>query len=550
MAKTRPLTGGTPEPAPAARRRGDPPRAVGDPRPRRGARPRARARLDHRRRGAGLARPAPRHRLRAAARRGQHPRGGARRSAATAPSSAGWSPTGSTCASRPSSRFEADTRFDQMDRTRELLRSPAGPPRPRGLTPAMARRARGRPVHGWLIVDKPAGPDLGRRRRQGEVGARRARRPATPARSTRPPPACSRIAFGEATKTVPFVADARKAYRFTVRWGAATATDDAEGAVLATSRRAPGRRRRSAPRCRPSPATSCRSRRRSRRSRSTARAPTTSPAPARRSTSRRGRCTSSGWSSSRRPTATPPSSRWSAARAATCAASPATSARALGCLGHVAALRRLWSGPFDLDGAVDWPTLEAEARTPALAARLLPVAGGARRAARARLPAAGRGAAAATATRWRCRRRASPRAPPPGRAATACRSRSAPGAAARCTRRASSCSADARACAARRGSAPRVEPRALAALLAVAACVWAFVGLADEVAEGETHGFDTRAPARAAQPRRPGRPARPRLGRGARPRRHRARRPRHPRRADPRRRPASSGCRATGARCG
>ena len=45
----------------------------------------------------------------------------------------------------------------------------------------------------------------------------------------------------------------------------------------------------------------------------------------------------------------------------------------LGCLGHVAALRRLWSGPFTLDGAIGWDALEAEARTPGLAARLLPV---------------------------------------------------------------------------------------------------------------------------------------------------------------------------------
>ena len=43
----------------------------------------------------------------------------------------------------------------------------------------------------------------------------------------------------------------------------------------------------------------------------------------------------------------------------------------LGCLGHVTALRRLWSGPFTLDGAVDWPALEAGG--PALAARLLPL---------------------------------------------------------------------------------------------------------------------------------------------------------------------------------
>ena len=45
----------------------------------------------------------------------------------------------------------------------------------------------------------------------------------------------------------------------------------------------------------------------------------------------------------------------------------------LGCLGHVQALRRLWSGPFTLAAAVDLATLAAEAGTPALEARLLPV---------------------------------------------------------------------------------------------------------------------------------------------------------------------------------
>src|SRR5258707_5856007 len=43
------------------------------------------------------------------------------------------------------------------------------------------------------------------------------------------------IAFGEATKTVSYVEDGMKAYRFTVRWGAETNTDDADGTVVATS---------------------------------------------------------------------------------------------------------------------------------------------------------------------------------------------------------------------------------------------------------------------------------------------------------------------------
>src|SRR5689334_3128508 len=52
---------------------------------------------------------------------------------------------------------------------------------------------------------------------------------------------CLPIALGEATKTVPFVMDGRKSYRFTVRWGQERDTDDAEGRVVATSDKRPGR---------------------------------------------------------------------------------------------------------------------------------------------------------------------------------------------------------------------------------------------------------------------------------------------------------------------
>lgn len=43
------------------------------------------------------------------------------------------------------------------------------------------------------------------------------------------------IAFGEATKTVPYVQDGEKGYRFTVQWGIETNTDDADGSVVATA---------------------------------------------------------------------------------------------------------------------------------------------------------------------------------------------------------------------------------------------------------------------------------------------------------------------------
>ena len=61
------------------------------------------------------------------------------------------------------------------------------------------------------------------------------------ARWTRSRPACCRLRSGEATKTVPYVMDGRKIYRFTVRWGEARNTDDTEGTVTATSEVRPDR---------------------------------------------------------------------------------------------------------------------------------------------------------------------------------------------------------------------------------------------------------------------------------------------------------------------
>lgn len=98
----------------------------------------------------------------------------------------------------------------------------------------MARRKKGSPVHGWLILDKPLGATstqaLGAVKRIYD--AQKAGHAGTldPLATGILP-----IAFGEATKTVSFAVDGEKAYRFTVRWGEETNTDDAEGEVTATS---------------------------------------------------------------------------------------------------------------------------------------------------------------------------------------------------------------------------------------------------------------------------------------------------------------------------
>ena len=92
---------------------------------------------------------------------------------------------------------------------------------------------RGRDVSGWVILDKPAGPTStqvsGRVRRAFD--ARKAGHAGTldPAAT-----GVLAVALGEATKTMLFVADAEKGYRFTVRFGAATTTDDAEGEIVET----------------------------------------------------------------------------------------------------------------------------------------------------------------------------------------------------------------------------------------------------------------------------------------------------------------------------
>ena len=102
----------------------------------------------------------------------------------------------------------------------------------------MGRRRGGRPVNGWVVVDKPLGLTstqvLGRLRRIfdplkiGHGGT------LDPLATGLLP-----VAMGEATKTVGYVMDGRKRYAFTLRWGEATETDDAEGPVTEYSDRRP-----------------------------------------------------------------------------------------------------------------------------------------------------------------------------------------------------------------------------------------------------------------------------------------------------------------------
>jgi tRNA pseudouridine55 synthase len=104
----------------------------------------------------------------------------------------------------------------------------------------MGRKKKGSPVHGWVVLDKPKGVTSTQAvnivrhvfdaRKAGHAG-------------TLDPMATGvlAIALGEATKTVPFAMDSEKTYRFTARWGEARDSDDAEGAVIATSDKRPAK---------------------------------------------------------------------------------------------------------------------------------------------------------------------------------------------------------------------------------------------------------------------------------------------------------------------
>ncbi|NDV50497.1 MULTISPECIES: tRNA pseudouridine(55) synthase TruB [unclassified Salipiger] len=101
----------------------------------------------------------------------------------------------------------------------------------------MARK-KGRDISGWLIVDKPAGMTSTSvvNKVRWALAAKKAGHA-----GTLDPEATGvlAVALGEATKTVPYITDAMKAYRFIVRLGQATNTDDAEGEIQRESAERP-----------------------------------------------------------------------------------------------------------------------------------------------------------------------------------------------------------------------------------------------------------------------------------------------------------------------
>jgi len=98
----------------------------------------------------------------------------------------------------------------------------------------VGRRRHGVPVHGWLVIDKPVGVTSA----AVVAAVRRATHAAKVGHGGTLDPLATGvlpIALGEATKTVSYVMDGSKIYRFTTRWGEQRNTDDAEGDVVKVS---------------------------------------------------------------------------------------------------------------------------------------------------------------------------------------------------------------------------------------------------------------------------------------------------------------------------
>ena len=236
----------------------------------------------------------------------------------------------------------------------------------------MGRSRKGRDVSGWLLVDKPAGVTSTavvnkvrwafEAKKAGHAG-------------TLDPDATGMlpVALGEATKTIPYLGDALKGYDFTVRWGAATTTDDAEGAVVATSETRPSAEdiRAALPRfvgdITQVPPQFSAVKVDGERAYDIARGGETMELAA-------------------RPLhvdtlellATPDADHAELHFVCGSGGYVRSIARdlgaALGCLGHVLRLRRTWVGPFDIEASVTLAQIEALARTPEIDALLHPVA--------------------------------------------------------------------------------------------------------------------------------------------------------------------------------
>jgi tRNA pseudouridine55 synthase len=237
----------------------------------------------------------------------------------------------------------------------------------------MARK-KGRDISGWLVVDKPAGITSTAvvNKVRWAFDAKKAGHAGTldPAAT-----GVLAVALGEATKTVPYITDALKCYRFTVRLGAATNTDDAEGEVIATSGARPSDDdiRAALPAFRGDimqvPPQFSAVKVDGERAYALARAGEEMDLVAREL-----------WVESLDMIARPDADTLELEMVCGKGGYVRSIARdlgaALGCLGHVISLRREWSGPFECSDGVTLDRVEELARSDALDALLLPLAVG------------------------------------------------------------------------------------------------------------------------------------------------------------------------------
>lgn len=235
----------------------------------------------------------------------------------------------------------------------------------------MGRRRKGRDIHGWLVVDKPAGLTSTAvvNKVRWALDAKKAGHA-----GTLDPDATGvlAVALGEATKTVPFVTDAMKAYVFTVTFGAATNTDDAEGEVIASSDLRPSDEEIAAALrgfegdIMQVPPKFSAVKIDGERAYKLARDDEDFEIAARPLFVESLTLLS-------RPDADHAELEMVCGKGGYVRAIARDLGAALGCLGHVQKLRRVWSGPFDVDEAVSFALIEELAKDPALDAHLLPL---------------------------------------------------------------------------------------------------------------------------------------------------------------------------------
>ncbi|WP_438956600.1 tRNA pseudouridine(55) synthase TruB [Cognatiyoonia sp.] len=235
----------------------------------------------------------------------------------------------------------------------------------------MGRRRKGREITGWLVIDKPAGITSTAvvnkvrwafdAKKAGHAG-------------TLDPEATGvlAVALGEATKTIPYITDALKGYEFTVRLGQATNTDDAEGEVIATSDTRPsdeeiidalgafiGDIQQVPPKF------------------SAVKIDGIRAYKAARDGEEFDLAARDLWVEELvmmdRPDADHVTLEMTCGKGGYVRSIARDLGQALGCFGHVLWLRRIWSGPFDVETAITLDVINPSAKTPELDAHLLPL---------------------------------------------------------------------------------------------------------------------------------------------------------------------------------